>query len=136
MLESIVRKQEHGLDRREAARRGTSEVATAVTASTLTSIAVFFPMVFITGIAGQLFKDQSLTVTFALVFSLVVALTLVPMLAAGRPARDAGPAPSARTAATGRVRRALDREPADFAAYAQRVAARGTWTKGNEEEAA
>ena len=55
----------------------------AVTAATLTSVAVFFPMVFITGVAGQLFKDQSLTVTFALAFSLVVALTLVPMLAAG-----------------------------------------------------
>ena len=83
VLESIVRKQEHGLDRREAARLGTAEVATAVTASTLTSVAVFFPMVFITGVAGQLFRDQSLTVTFALAFSLVVALTLVPMLAAG-----------------------------------------------------
>jgi len=83
VLESIVRKQEHGMERREAARRGTAEVAMAVTAATLTSVAVFFPMVFITGVAGQLFKDQSLTVTFALAFSLVVALTLVPMLAAG-----------------------------------------------------
>jgi len=87
VLESIVRKREHGLSRPESARLGTREVATAVMASTLTSIAVFFPMVFITGVAGQLFKDQSLTVTFALVFSLVVALTLVPMLAAGRPVR-------------------------------------------------
>ncbi len=83
VLESIVRKQEHGMDRREAARRGTAEVAMAVTAATLTSVAVFFPMVFITGVAGQLFKDQSLTVSFALAFSLIVALTLVPMLAAG-----------------------------------------------------
>jgi HAE1 family hydrophobic/amphiphilic exporter-1 len=89
VLEAIVRKQEHGHPRAEAARLGTSEVAMAVTASTLTSVAVFFPMVFITGVAGQLFKDQSLTVTFALVFSLIVALTLVPMLAAGRPARMA-----------------------------------------------
>ena len=53
----------------------------AVVAATLTTIAVFFPMVFISGIAGQLFRDQALTVTFALVFSLVVALTLIPMLA-------------------------------------------------------
>jgi HAE1 family hydrophobic/amphiphilic exporter-1 len=59
-------------------------VATAVFAATLTSVAVFAPMIFITGIAGQLFKDQSLTVAFALSFSLLVALTLVPMLAAGR----------------------------------------------------
>jgi HAE1 family hydrophobic/amphiphilic exporter-1 len=87
VLESIVRKQEHGMERREAARQGTAEVAMAVTAATLTSVAVFFPMVFITGVAGQLFKDQSLTVTFALSFSLVVALTLVPMLAAGRTPR-------------------------------------------------
>jgi len=85
VLESIVRKREQGLDQRDAARLGTREVATAVTASTLTSVAVFFPMVFISGVAGQLFRDQSLTVTFALAFSLVVALTLVPMLAAGRP---------------------------------------------------
>ncbi len=83
VLESIVRHREQGLSRQDAARRGTSEVATAVTAATLTSVAVFFPMVFISGVAGQLFKDQALTVTFALIFSLVVALTLVPMLAVG-----------------------------------------------------
>ena len=98
VLESIVRKQEHGMERREAARKGTAEVAMAVTAATLTSVAVFFPMVFITGVAGQLFRDQSLTVTFALSFSLVVALTLVPMLAAGtepRAAAEPGIAPRA-----------------------------------------
>ncbi len=83
VLESIVRRREQGLSRTEAAREGTKEVATAVTAATLTSIAVFFPMVFISGVAGQLFKDQALTVTFALIFSLVIAITLVPMLAAG-----------------------------------------------------
>ena len=82
VLENIVRKKEQGLDVLEAARRGTGEVATAVTAATLTTIAVFFPMVFVTGIAGQLFRDQALTVTFALAFSLLVALTLIPMLAA------------------------------------------------------
>jgi HAE1 family hydrophobic/amphiphilic exporter-1 len=84
VLESIVRNQEKGMSRLEAARAGTSEVATAVFAATLTSVMVFAPMIFITGIAGQLFKDQSLTVTFALSFSLLVAITLVPMLAAGR----------------------------------------------------
>lgn len=82
VLENIVRKKEQGQDVLEAARNGTAEVSTAVIASTLTTIAVFFPMVFISGIAGQLFRDQALTVTFALVFSLVVALTLIPMLAA------------------------------------------------------
>ena len=54
-----------------------------MTAATLTSVAVFFPMVFMSGIAGQLFKDQALTVTYSLLLSLAVALTLVPMLAAG-----------------------------------------------------
>ncbi len=107
VLESIVRKQEHGLDRREAARQGTAEVAMAVTAATLTSVAVFFPMVFITGIAGQLFRDQSLTVTFALAFSLVVALTLVPMLAAGRPPAVAPPAGSAPERAPRRIEKLL-----------------------------
>jgi hydrophobic/amphiphilic exporter-1 (mainly G- bacteria), HAE1 family len=82
VLENIFRKREQGEDTLEAARNGTAEVSGAVVAATLTTIAVFFPMVFISGIAGQLFRDQALTVTFALVFSLVVALTLIPMLAA------------------------------------------------------
>ena len=80
VLENIVRKKEQGQGIVEAAQNGTAEVASAVVAATLTTIAVFFPMVFISGIAGQLFRDQALTVTFALVFSLIVALTLIPML--------------------------------------------------------
>ncbi len=84
VLENIVRKREQGFAILESARDGTTEVASAVTAATLTTVAVFFPMVFIHGIAGQLFRDQALTVTFALLFSLVVALTLIPMLAAMR----------------------------------------------------
>jgi HAE1 family hydrophobic/amphiphilic exporter-1 len=99
VLESIVRRREQGMNQADAAREGTREVATAVTAATLTSIAVFFPMVFISGVAGQLFKDQALTVTFALVFSLIVAITLVPMLAAGRPA----PPPQPESAPLGRA---------------------------------
>ena len=81
VLENIVRKKEAGEGIVDSARNGTSEVASAVVAATLTTIAVFFPMIFISGIAGQLFKDQALTVTFALIFSLIVALTLIPMLA-------------------------------------------------------
>jgi len=80
VLENIVRKKEQGEGILEAAQNGTTEVGSAVVAATLTTIAVFFPMVFISGIAGQLFKDQALTVTFALIFSLIVALTLIPML--------------------------------------------------------
>ena len=68
--------------RARAAVRGGSEVAAAVLASTLTTIAVFFPLAFVEGIAGQLFSDQALTVTYALAISLLVALTLIPMLAA------------------------------------------------------
>jgi HAE1 family hydrophobic/amphiphilic exporter-1 len=84
ILEAIARRKEAGQSTLDAARDGTSEVATAVTASTLTSVAVFFPMVFVSGIAGQLFRDQALTVTFAQLISLVVAITLVPMLTAWR----------------------------------------------------
>jgi len=81
VLENIVRKKEQGQEILEAAQNGTAEVASAVVAATLTTIAVFFPMVFISGIAGQLFRDQALTVTFALIISLLVALTVIPMLA-------------------------------------------------------
>jgi HAE1 family hydrophobic/amphiphilic exporter-1 len=92
VLENIVRKKEQGEGIVEAAQNGTAEVGSAVVAATLTTIAVFFPMVFISGIAGQLFRDQALTVTFALVFSLLVALTVIPMLAAlgARSRYDAG----------------------------------------------
>ncbi|HJS21811.1 MAG TPA: efflux RND transporter permease subunit [Steroidobacteraceae bacterium] len=86
ILESITRKREAGMPAPEAARSGTSEVAMAVIASTLTSIAVFFPMVFISGVAGQLFRDQALTVTYGQVLSLLVGLTVVPMMVAGRQA--------------------------------------------------
>ena len=69
----------------DAARLGTSEVGGAVLASTLTTIAVFLPLAFVEGIAGQLFRDQALTVAFALAASLILAFTLIPMLAAIEP---------------------------------------------------
>ncbi len=81
VLENIAAKREAGASLIDAAREGTGEVAGAVIAATLTTIAVFFPLVFVDGIAGQLFRDQALTVTFALIVSLAVALTLIPMLA-------------------------------------------------------
>jgi HAE1 family hydrophobic/amphiphilic exporter-1 len=80
VLESIQRYRENGVGLYDSALKGTSEVAGAVTASTLTTVAVFFPIVFVEGIAGQLFKDMALTVTYSLLASLVVSLTLVPML--------------------------------------------------------
>ncbi|MBN2072202.1 MAG: efflux RND transporter permease subunit [Candidatus Krumholzibacteriota bacterium] len=81
VLENIARQKEKGKGVVEAARDGANGVANAVIASTLTTVAVFLPLVFVKGIAGQLFRDQALTVTFALLASLVVALTLIPMLA-------------------------------------------------------
>ena len=92
VLESVQRYREEGLSPPEATVKGASEVGKAVVASTLTTICVFVPIVFVEGIAGQLFRDQALTVTFSLVASLLVALTLIPMLASfdfGR--RDAPP---------------------------------------------
>jgi len=82
VLENIDRHKKNKVNAMEAASVGTSEVSMAIVASTLTTMAVFFPLVFVEGIAGQLFSDQALTVTFALLVSLVVALTLIPMLAA------------------------------------------------------
>jgi len=81
VLENIAAKREEGATWIEAARDGAAEVSGAVIAATLTTIAVFFPLVFVEGIAGQLFRDQALTVTYALLVSLAVALTLIPMLA-------------------------------------------------------
>lgn len=81
VLENISRRSALGDTPAQAAKRGTREVASAITASTLTTLAVFLPLIFISGLAGQLFKDQALTVTFALLASLGVALTLIPMLA-------------------------------------------------------
>ena len=80
VLENIARHKEQGKGLIESAREGAGEVGMAVIASTLTTIAVFFPLVFVDGIAGQLFRDQALTVTFSLLASLVVAITLIPMM--------------------------------------------------------
>lgn len=80
VLESIAKARERGLGILDAAIKGAGEVSMAVVASTLTTVAVFFPLVFVEGVAGQLFKDQALTVSIALMISLVVSLTLIPML--------------------------------------------------------
>ena len=87
VLESIAKARERGLGILQAAITGTREVSMAVVASTLTTIAVFLPLVFVQGIAGQLFRDQALTVAIAIAVSLVVSMTLIPMLSAlkGRP---------------------------------------------------
>ncbi|MGI6114123.1 MAG: efflux RND transporter permease subunit [Mahellales bacterium] len=80
VLENIYRMRQEGRDRIEAATEGSSQVSMAIVASTLTTICVFLPIVFVQGITGEIFKELALTVTFSLLASLVVALTLVPML--------------------------------------------------------
>jgi hydrophobic/amphiphilic exporter-1 (mainly G- bacteria), HAE1 family len=81
VLENIFRHREMGKTKPEAAETGASEVGMAITASTLTTISVFLPVLFVPDITGQLFKDMVLTITFSLLVSLVVALTIVPMMA-------------------------------------------------------
>ncbi|HEX9655051.1 MAG TPA: efflux RND transporter permease subunit, partial [bacterium] len=80
VLESIARCREEGDSLIQATIRGVSEVGGAVTASTLTTVAVFFPIVFVEGVAGQIFGNLALTVVFSLLASLAVALFLIPML--------------------------------------------------------
>ena len=82
VLESVHRCREEGDGVLQAAVRGTQEVAGAVTASTLTTVAVFLPIAFVAGVAGQLFGHLALTVVFGLLASLAVALFLIPVLAA------------------------------------------------------
>ncbi|MEQ9166286.1 MAG: efflux RND transporter permease subunit [Fulvivirga sp.] len=80
VVESIFRKREEGLSVIDAAIQGTSEVSGAITASTLTTIIVFLPIVYLQGPSGELFRDQAWTVAFSLISSLVVAILVIPML--------------------------------------------------------
>lgn len=96
VLESVDRQRAGGSSRAEAAWRGTADVGQAITASTLTTLCVFVPLVFVQGVAGQLFNNLALTVSFALLMSLAVAVTLIPVLAAlasdaGTPDSDEAP---------------------------------------------
>ena len=85
VLENIDKHKQRGkglISAAAAATEGTKEVSSAILASTLTTLAVFVPLIFVEGIAGQLFSDQAMTVSFALIASLIVALTVIPALAA------------------------------------------------------
>ncbi|MCB9643844.1 MAG: efflux RND transporter permease subunit [Myxococcales bacterium] len=82
VLESIMRFREDGVEIDDAAVQGVSEVGGAVTASTLTTVAVFFPIVFVRGMAGELLRDMALTVVISLMSSLIVSLFFIPMLSA------------------------------------------------------
>lgn len=81
VIENIYRHIELGKKKVQAAKVGASEVAMAITASTLTTIAVFFPMIFAEGMTGVLVRGLALTVAFSLAASLFVSLTIVPAIA-------------------------------------------------------
>ena len=130
VLENIFRHRELGVDPREAAARGAEEVQMAVTASTLTTIAVFAPIIYVEGVAGELFSDLSIAVASALMASLVVALTLLPAMAArwglpavprGRLIRWVRAAASAPARVAGRLTAPL------FAAFDRRFSAFADW---------
>ena len=95
VLENIYRLQESGVPSFKAAVQGSHEVTAAIIASTLTTIAVFLPTVFIRGMSGIMFKQLAYVVSFSLICSLFVALTLVPMLSSHilRPTRLDNPHP-------------------------------------------
>jgi hydrophobic/amphiphilic exporter-1 (mainly G- bacteria), HAE1 family len=80
VLENIFRNHENGMSVKEAAVSGTAEVGGAITASTLTTIVVFLPIVYLHGASGELFKDQAWTVAFSLLSSLFVAIFVIPTL--------------------------------------------------------
>lgn len=84
VIENIYRHRSEGKDAKTAAIDGSVEVTGAITSATLTTVAVFLPMIFVVGITGQIFKELAFTVTFSLLGSWVVALTLVPLMCSGR----------------------------------------------------
>lgn len=81
VVENIFRHRQQGKPLLESAVDGTSEVGGAITAATITTVVVFLPIVYVRGIAGELFKEQAMTVAFSLLSSLVVALMVIPAAA-------------------------------------------------------
>lgn len=80
VIENIYRLRKEGKETKEAAREGAQKVAGAIIASTLTTICVFLPIVFVQGMSRQLFQDIGLTIAYSLIASLVIALTVVPAM--------------------------------------------------------
>ena len=107
VLENSMRLRESDLSLSEAAARGAGEVAMPLLASTLTTVAVFLPIAFVEGVAGQLFRDQALAVTFSLLASLVVSLTLLPVLIARSMPERAARKKQANPSQSSRLRRIL-----------------------------
>lgn len=107
VLEAIKKRREAGESLLQAAVNGTEEISMAVMATTLTTVVVFVPLIFLDGVAAQLFRDQAITVTVSLLASMAVSLTLIPMLCA----RGAGESSTTAAAVTvprrGRIARLL-----------------------------
>lgn len=120
VLENVFRRRaEEREGVREAAVRGTSEVAAAIVASTLTTLVIFLPLAFVRGVSGLLFRELALVIVFALSCSLFVSLSLVPMLASrmlGEAARPGGDGPLAHV-----VTRALGALDAFYARWLGRA---------------
>lgn len=89
VVENIYRLRTLGYSHTRAAVSGAAQVAGAITASTLTTVCVFAPIVFVEGMTREIFADMALTVTYSLLASLIIALTLVPTMARGLLKRDA-----------------------------------------------
>ncbi len=91
VIENIYRLRAEGVEPREAAIQGAREVMGAITASTLTTICVFAPVLFVHGMTRQVFMDMILTITYSLMASLIVALTVIPAMAQGLLKRQVKP---------------------------------------------
>ncbi|MGR6321820.1 efflux RND transporter permease subunit [Micromonospora soli] len=126
VLENIKRHLEYGEPKREAILGAVREVAGAVTASTLTTVAVFAPIALVGGFVGQLFAPFAITVTVALLASLLVALTVIPVLAYWflKPRRGADDAAARRAAEEKELRSSLQRGYLPVIGFATR--SRGT----------
>jgi HAE1 family hydrophobic/amphiphilic exporter-1 len=112
VLENIFRRhQERGEAPAVAAVKGTGEVAAAVVAGTVTTLVIFLPLVFVRGVSGVLFEELAYVIMFSLFCSLLVSLSLVPMLAhrlLGAPRRDSNEPPGRIAAAAGGLLKGLE----------------------------
>ena len=132
VLENIFRHREMGARAATAAALGAQEVQRAITASTLTTIAVFGPIVYIEGVAGQLLGALALSVAFSLLASIVVAVTLLPAIAArwGEDAQAERARPNAAVRALRRPLDAFDRGFARFTGWYERLLEAGMRHRG------
>jgi len=121
VLENIFRYREEGYSRIDSAVQGAKEVGLAVSASTLTNVAVFIPIVFVEGITSTIFRQMALTVTVSLIVSLVVALSLIPMLSSNILISDVNRDKSSRRRGAGKLVQMLDRFYAGFESAYRRL---------------